>query len=137
MRAAVEGTWRLSLDGRVTTLRITQGGQVDVHAARELLKSAAACGSRTLIQSANACMTDTRMPLHIVALAGPPLPVEGTFMVVSTKFTRGDLELTIGDAHVEARLLPDGTVLDAEAFIGIGPGNERKVSLQRISATSK
>src|SRR5512140_605696 len=67
LRAAVEGTWQLTTTtGRNLTFTIRQAKETErTHASRGLVQSAAACGHRTLVRSAEACMDVSEMPLVI------------------------------------------------------------------------
>jgi hypothetical protein len=79
-----------------------------------LLRAAHACGSRTLVKSAGACTDISSMPLAITFVSGDPslmsAQLSGTFMVPSTTFQSGMLELTLGPYSISATVGPDGTV---------------------------
>jgi hypothetical protein len=71
LRAAVEGTWRLTdrtADGAEQTIAFTiaQGSAIaGAHASnRALVQPAAACGTWTLVKPAGACGDETYMPLR-------------------------------------------------------------------------
>src|SRR4051812_36656590 len=64
MRAAVEGTWELTIADTKWTLEIKQRDKGE-RAEREtgLVKSAAACGSRSFVRNAHACESLSAMPI--------------------------------------------------------------------------
>src|SRR4051812_39013776 len=77
MRAAIEGTWRLTVPPtrgapRDITFRIAQGtaARPSLGLSRALVSPAAACGTRSLVRNAGACLDSTDMPLEITILAG-------------------------------------------------------------------
>lgn len=137
LRAAVEGTWDLTLtadSGATAALALTfKQGAAAGHARNDqfrgpvLLREAHACGTRTLIKSAAACVDATDMPLDVAfesgdtALDGATLwdeargasSLAGNFRVYSLIFTQGELDLTLGDVRVTAQLRDDGTVTSA------------------------
>ncbi len=108
LRTAIEGRWRLAASGEAIELTIRQADH-EVHAHRSsLVRSADACGSRTLVRSAHACIDDTRMPLDILLATGEH--VDGLFSVLGVDFRRGGLRFVLPDGRaVEARILPAGT----------------------------
>lgn len=118
LRAAVEGTWRLTVRGddgaaRTVTFRIAQGSEVEGgHAsARALIRPAAACGRRTLVKSAGACLDETRMPLEVTLLAdgGQRREAEaGEFWVIGTRFDQARLSVRVAEFRVSARVTPAG-----------------------------
>lgn len=134
LRTAVEGDW-------LVTLTPDGGGAETYHvhlaqaaappsaseqlAPRSLVRSAHACGSRTLVASASACVNVTEMPLAVTLAAGDP-PSSGTpsgkVNVYGTQFQMGYLDLVIGSYHVAAILTPDGTVTNAHLAVGGAAG---------------
>ncbi len=118
--AAVEGTWQLGIaasDGSPRTIRFTLAQDRPVtppHAARGLVRSAAACGRRTLVKSASACIDITEVPLEVVWLAeaGPARQDPATFFVEGKRFHGGHFTATIGDLALSAEITPDGKASD-------------------------
>ncbi|HEX4403687.1 MAG TPA: hypothetical protein VH560_02595, partial [Polyangia bacterium] len=86
------------------TLRLAQAASAPAQEARArgraLVRAAYACGNRTLVASASACIDSSSMPLAVTFVSGDASfatgPFSGTFIVESTTFTEGGLELTIG-----------------------------------------
>jgi hypothetical protein len=118
LRAAVEGTWQLE-GPRPLTLTIRQAkAATHSSAERGLVKSAAACGHRTLVRSAEACMDLSEMPLEVATSAGP---ASGTFTVVSTEFSSGQLTLKIPGGYLSAMVDPDGSAHDVSVGDGVAP----------------
>src|SRR5512138_256094 len=98
MRSAVEGTWEVTpRSGEKLRFTIKQGGDSDRHSARSFVPAAQACGSRSFIKSASACIHMSQMPLELVALDGHHV-LGGQLVVDGTRFDRGDLLLTIDAA---------------------------------------
>lgn len=120
MRAAVEGTWTLEVDGKTIEFRLTQA----THASRAtpgLVQTAAACSDgRTFVRSAHACVDEvnTKMPLEVELIAGLTLakPTTGEFRVSGEHFREGRLSVDLGDLLLDATLAPDGTVTDAHVW---------------------
>jgi hypothetical protein len=129
MRAAVEGDWALTITPASGApleymIHLQQSATAPASAVRErrdgLVRAAYACGGRTLVASASACVDTTRMPLDVTLAPGGP-PTTGTpsgeFSVMSTVFSRGFLSLKIGDYPVSAEIGPDGTVFSSSASL--------------------
>lgn len=118
MRRAVEGTWQLTLtsqdDSRTWRFTIAQRGRAE-HASRGLVRSADACGKRSFVRTAGACLEMSRMPLELALVDGPRTDVRGELTVTGLTFEAGALELQVGDVYVDASIGPDGTVRRAEA----------------------
>ena len=120
LRSAIEGTWRLTVRGeggtaQTVTFRLAQGREVEGgHAsAHALIRPAAACGGRTLVRTAGACLDVTRMPLEVTLIAdrGERRQAEaGELLVVGETFDRADLEVRVDDLRVSAQVAPDGEV---------------------------
>jgi hypothetical protein len=119
MRAAVEGNWTMTVtpDGEVAhtySFRLVQQKAQTAAAGKPragLVRAAYACGTRTLVASASACVDVTEMPLAVVdvqyATNSPPT---ATLEVPGLVFALGWLSLSIDGHAVSADLLPDGTV---------------------------
>ncbi len=114
LRSAVEGSWVLVLPAtldsprRVYTFGITARRMHRPTAARSLVPSAHACGTRSLIAAASACISDSVLPLEIAAVDG-----DGSISVEGYTFDSARLDITIDAHRVLARILPDGTITDA------------------------
>ncbi len=115
MRAAVVGRWRATVSGREYDLTIDQATDRDLTRVEShgWVPTAGACGSRSLIKEAGACMDDTRMPL-IVADAEGRL-ARGEFSVMGRDFHGGQLEIYSDDSarpsfFLEATLDEHGNV---------------------------
>jgi len=123
MRAAIEGTWRLTLtprDGprREIMFRIAQGAEpTQPHASTNAVRSAAACGTRSLVRNAEACLDISRMPLEITVLDGetPVRDANGSFEVEGTTFNGGRLRVYIADVLVTGGITPSGEVAGVSA----------------------
>lgn len=110
LRAAIEGTWQITPRGQPRiTVTIMQGGAPD-HAALGWIRKAAACGDRSLIRTAGACMDTTSMPLAIAIVDGLPRDTEthGTVLVAGSELVSANLELHLGALVVEAKVSPTG-----------------------------
>jgi hypothetical protein len=127
MRAAVEGDWSFTITpdrGTATqiTLHIDEAataadGGVARAPGRGLLRAAYACGTRTLVKSAGACIDATQMPLALTFVSGDATlgggHLSGMLTVGGLIFTTvsdGALSLTIGPYDIESMLGPDGTL---------------------------
>jgi len=119
MRAALAGEWTLTAAGSTSTVRFEQAATSPTASrspsSTSWLATAHACGTRTLIASANACIDVTEMPLRIVVLDGPlssSSSLSGTLRVYGTSFMRGELELTASGATANAQISPTGEILE-------------------------
>jgi hypothetical protein len=134
MRIAIEGTWQLQVAGKPdVTLTIKQAAKAEQHAtSATLVRSASACSHRSFVRSAEACKDISEMPLA-VELAGmtTKTPPKGSFVVPSTEFSIGNLNIELDDALLEAKITPTGTVESASIWGGHGSGST-PVSLVRV-----
>jgi hypothetical protein len=116
MRAAVEGTW---------TLKLAQSGELQQRDAssRSLVRSAAACGKRSLVKPAGACLDETDMPLDVTLLtdSGSQRVARGAFVVVGTRFKVGYLDLSVREINVSARVTPLGDIEEVSSQSSAGP----------------
>jgi len=124
MRAAVVGTWRLTLPGgqpQVITFTIEQAtSATQTHSTNErgLISSAAACGHRTFVKSAEACLDTSDMPLTMIAIGDSRPTLRGRFVVTGTTFKNGLLEIQIGDTtSVTAEISKTGKVTTVSSNI--------------------
>ena len=151
LRAAVEGTWQLTVTppgapAEALMFRLVQGreasgdeadaGVGETHAVRRgpgLVRPSDACGHRSLVRTAGACMDVTEMPLEVTLFAAVPRPGEamrGGFMVDGTRFEAGWLTVAIGDVSVQARVAPGGKVQQVSSRRG---QDEMPATLVRIA----
>jgi hypothetical protein len=103
------------------TFTLAQGSAVrQEHAARTLVRAADACGGRSLVKPAGACLDTTTMPLEVrLAAAGAAPPVgAGELYVFGTQFRNGQLELEVGDIHVKAVVTPLGVIDQLSSYRG-------------------
>ena len=120
MRAAIEGTWRVTLDDKTMTIEIRGGRkQVSVR-GRGWIPDAAACGSQTFVRNAGACFDTSHMELEAKVIDGSKhADGVGDFEVVGTSFTAGHLELGFGPQDwLSATVLPTGEARDVRASHG-------------------
>ncbi len=135
MRAAVEGDWSFTItpDGGTAT-------QITVHLAQSatapaatasrapspgVLRAAYACGTRTLVKAAGACIDTSQMPLDVTYVSGASFTsgtLSGEFTVWGLTFGVGDLNLVLGPYRVTARVNADGS-LGAANLVPTGPGS--------------
>jgi hypothetical protein len=135
MRAAVEGNWSFTImpDGASGPIQVTVNveqaatlpGQQAQAPVLGLVRPAYACGSRTLLKSASACIDTSTMPLDVTYVLGDAsfasVPMSGTFEVMGTEFQTAAttmLELVLGEYHVHAQVGPTGDVVNPL----LGPG---------------
>jgi hypothetical protein len=131
MRDAVEGDWSFAIRPAVgaatqVTVHVDQAGPPATASARAsgvaLVRAAHACGTRTLVKSAGACIDVTEMPLAVTYVSGDAAfataAMSGVFRVDGLTFGPGDLELMVGPYQIVARLNADGTLADPH----LGPG---------------
>jgi hypothetical protein len=122
MQAAVAGDWAFTITptggyAMQVTVHIDQG-TAPATAARTaglaLVRAAHACGNRTLVKSAEACIETTQMPLAVGYVSGDAAfasaTLSGWFNVHGLTFTMGELDLMIGPYQVLTRVNADGTL---------------------------
>jgi len=120
MRATVQGTWRVTIDKGNSPVSFTLLFDQSSTASASLkttghtfIRSAQACGTRTFVKGAAACIDMSQMPLTITFTSGDTaydaLAYTGTFSVYSLNFTQGSLELRFGADWVNANLDRNGT----------------------------
>jgi hypothetical protein len=146
MRDAVEGPWRVTIDkgqGPVSfTLRFAQATAPTTAQRREggatLLRAAHACGTRTFVAGAAACIDLSDLPLAITFVDGDDayreIAFTGHFQVMSLHFDQGNLELRFGDDWVNASL-PRGetTASIRSTSILTNQGTPAIITMQRLS----
>lgn len=101
---ALEGTWYATWtrDGRRHTLRFRLRVKgPPSRASGGLVRSAAACGTRTLVRSASACPTATFVPLELISLDATTGTFEALLYIGGYTFDGGVLNLWLGDPNVE------------------------------------
>ena len=134
MTAAVEGTWSFAIlpDGASTpitvTVHVAQAAAAPAAAAlaptRSFIRAAHACGNRTLVKSAGACLDSSTMPLAVTFLSGNPLfanaAMSGTFEIYTTAFATAEtnLEFVLGGYLIVSQLTPEGMPVMPR----VGPG---------------
>jgi hypothetical protein len=143
MVAAIAGNWTFTVtpNGGAATAMTVQFAEADnvpgataQASRRSLVRAAHACGSRTLVKSAAACVDTSSMPLAITFVSGDPslmnAPLSGDFIVTGTTFKGGMLELWVGSYQIEASLLSDGTVMNTSLYV-TGQGVTGTVTVTR------
>lgn len=137
MRAAVEADWSLTIapqDGgplQHVIVRVAQSSDATTvnEQARgfSLVRPAYACGNRTLIKSADACLDLSTMPLSLTLVSGDPAfsngKLSGSFVVYGLTFQYGTLELNVGPYQIVGQVYEDGTISDAHVGPGGAPGS--------------
>jgi hypothetical protein len=131
LRAAVEGHWHAVVKGHEYDLTITQATDADLVRARQhgWVRSAGACGHRSLVREAAACVDSTTMPLLVAD--GEGRLAEGTFRVAGLEFGDGFLEVATRDGSLSIDAIVDPTG-HARAVNATGPGPSGD-SLVRVS----
>lgn len=113
MKAAVAGTWTVTTKNGHQVIFKVDVGQAQRHSSLGWIHSADACGHRSMVSTAEACMDYTEMELKLVAVAGD-VPTEATFNVNGTHFSAGQLRMRIGDEYAMAVVSPQGKVLESD-----------------------
>jgi len=135
MRAAVQGDWSFTVtpDGGTATQVMVHLDQAAVAASatasraqgRAVVRAAHACGTRTLVKSAGACIDISQMPLAVTYLSGDAsfanATLSGTFTVFSLTFGVGTLDLTLGPYQITVMVNADGSLGEAR-LVPTGPG---------------
>jgi hypothetical protein len=118
MRRAVEGTWELSFPGDTApraVLTLSHQAPQAVGPRWSPVPAAHACGNRSFMASAGACIATTGMSFHAQTLKveEPFGPVSGAeFYVTGMSFRQGTLTVWFRNAvQFVVDLLPDGTVV--------------------------
>jgi len=108
MKAAVEGTWTLTVEHQTYSFHIKQSTHdpMQKQSSRSLVPSANACGTRSFVATASACIDFSRMPL-VVTLTGET--TDGVFIIEGTTFREGNLVIEVAGHQIDATVAPDGT----------------------------
>jgi hypothetical protein len=114
MRKAVEGTWSLTFDGKTTTFTLAQATSAQRTSSAGLIRSAAACRTRSLIKSAEACIDMSKMPLEVHVVKGELAFERGVFAVLGATFESGQLDLYFSGGYVDARITKHGEVVEVD-----------------------
>jgi hypothetical protein len=127
MRAAVEGAWTLVITPtggmpvrvRVQVSQATPSvGTTPSARSVDLVRPAHACGSRTLLAAASACVDATVMPLAVSFVDGDAVFsgawMAGQFTVYGSTFVQGSLELDLGSYQFLANVNADGSLLNPQ-----------------------
>ena len=122
MRAAVEGDWSFTItpdggDATQVAVHVDQAATAPSTAARAaLVRAAHACGTRTLVKGAGACIDISQMPLAVSYVSGDTAfssaTLSGMFTVSGLVFGSGDLDLRIGPYQILSRVSTDGSLAD-------------------------
>jgi hypothetical protein len=143
MRAAIEGDWAVSITptggaAMEYVVNLKQASGNNPAAARStrrgLVRQAHACGARTLVASAAACIDYSEMPLDVTIKEGSATPagMSANYRVWSLTFTTGDLTLPLNGYYVSAQIKPDGTVSSASLAPGGTAGMSGSVTMRRL-----
>jgi hypothetical protein len=105
-----------------------------------VIRAAAACGTRTFVKSAAACIDTSEMPLDIAFVSGDPrfqgAAMTGALRIGGLTFGEGMLSLGLGDVTVSVLVTPEGTTGPypaASSPLGTGADGSTVVSLVRTS----
>lgn len=136
MSFAVEGNWTFAIASQGggplqnVTVHVEQASSAQGTATaalsprRSLIRAAHACGGRTLVKSAAACIDITRMPLVVTVVSGDAAFSEsapaGDFNVYGYEFSQGTLGLKVGPYQLEIQVFADRTFGDAHAMMSTG-----------------
>jgi hypothetical protein len=122
MRAAIEGMWRVTIGqstgaARTFTFRLAQAQgtpSASLPHRNGLIRPAMACGSRTLVRGAAACVNLTEMPLTGMIVEGDEairtLDVKGTMSVAGLSFTEANFTVMFGSRRLFGQLSKGGAV---------------------------
>lgn len=110
MKRVIEGRWRLTFDKRTLDLTITEAHPVERHASGGLVQSAAACGSRSFVNTASACYDSSTMEVEVATATGKN---RGRFTVAGLRFDRGFFDVEIDKLFISAELGADGQIIAA------------------------
>ena len=125
MRQAVEGDWALTITpagdpALHVVVHVAQASSASVSltpaAPSRLVRSAHACGTRTLVRGAAACLDVSQMPLAVSYVSGDSsfasASMSGGFTVVGLAFNSGEIELKVGPYQILSQVTADGTLVD-------------------------
>src|SRR5204863_9856909 len=121
---AVAGDWSFTItpDGGAATqvtVHIDQAETAPGMAAaaapgRSFVRAANACGTRTLVKGAGACIDVSQMPLTVTFVEGDNsfsnAALSGYFNVYGLAFATGNLDLVLASYHVTVPVNADGSL---------------------------
>lgn len=128
MRAAVEGDWTFTITPEggtaiAVTVHLEQAATSGATTTsrpqeRALVRAAHACGTRTLVKSAAACVDVSEMPLAVTYVSGDAsfatAMMSGGFSVLGLTFGSGMLSLNLGSFQIRAQVGADGSLTDPQ-----------------------
>jgi hypothetical protein len=136
MSFAVEGNWTFAIAPQggaalpTVTVHLEQASSADGGATasrstrRSLIRAAHACGGRTLVKSAAACIDITRMPLVVSVVSGDATfsqtPPTGDFSVYGYDFSQGILGLKVGSYELQIDVFADRTFGNGHVMMPTG-----------------
>lgn len=136
---ALRGTWYATWteQGRRHTLafRLRVEGAPRDASTPGLIRSAAACGTRTLVRSASACITETFIPLEVDPLDATQGTFTALLYVGSYSFDGGVLNLELGEPGADASATVSATGEVVHVFAGPALGSTEtppKVRLESL-----
>lgn len=124
MSAAVAGDWSFTItpdNGSATalTVHIEQAAASATAAragGRSFVRAAHACGTRTLVKSAGACVDSSQMPLTVTFVTGDAAfataALNGIFTVYGLTFVSGDLDVVLGPYQIKVQVNADGSAVN-------------------------
>ncbi|HEY0252060.1 MAG TPA: hypothetical protein VGC41_11065 [Kofleriaceae bacterium] len=107
MKHAIEGRWKLAYGGHTVELAITEGRDPERHSSRGWLNAAEACGTRSFVNTADACVDLSRMSVSVATGAAR---THGTFTVMGESFRAGNFEVELDGLYVSAKVDRQGAV---------------------------
>lgn len=111
IRTALAGTWTVKLEHHAPLELHIEMKQVQRKPTTGFVRDAGACGSRTLIRSADACVDLTRVPLRVVVENHPKMVATGELAVLGLAWRVGQLDLEVDGVQVRATIAIDGRVV--------------------------
>jgi hypothetical protein len=115
MKSAAEGTWELSFESDSAPRAIVTLQHSASYPSWSALPSAHACGNRSFMSSASACLSSTGMTFDVetVKAEEPFARATGAGLgVIGQSFSQGTLSVQFSNTvRVDLELLPDGTVV--------------------------
>ena len=100
MEAAAAGRWKISGDGVALTINLRSSTPPKMATAPSWIRAAHACGQRTFVRPAAACIDVGQLYLEGEVLDGAPgVTVRGYFTIASTKLHPGNLDLQFSDGR--------------------------------------
>ncbi len=134
MEAAAAGRWKISGEGVALTINLRSATPPKMAHASSWIRAAHACGQRTFIRPAAACVDTGQLYIEGEVVEGAPgVKVTGYFTILSASLSPGSLDLKFSDGRSLSAERIEATTNSATGRITpSGNGTLQAVTVERV-----